>query len=138
MPRRSSPSGRPRSLRRPRHCSAALEPLSPRIRQTTGLSAGAAANALRALVEFDLLEESASRGRNAARRVRDPDRLLAKYADFAVNPAVSLTVGVAWRDFLEKLCEIGSRWDRAEIEWAATGAVAASVLAPCLTTVQLE
>ena len=105
------------------------------IRQTTGLSAGAAANARRALVEFDLLEKSASRGRNAARRVRDPDRLLAKYADFAVKPAISLTVGVAWRDFLEKLCEIGRQWDRAEIEWAATGAVAASVLAPYLTTV---
>ena len=105
------------------------------IRETTGLSTGAAANALRALVEFNLLEESASRGRNAARRVRDPDRLLAKYADFAAKPAISLTVGVAWRDFLEKLCDIGRQWDSAKIEWAATGTVAASVLAPYLTTV---
>lgn len=105
------------------------------IKETTGLSTGAATNALRTLVEFDLLEGSASRGRNAARRVRDPERLLAKYAAFAVKPTISLTVGVTWRDFLEKLCKIGRQWDRAKIEWAATGTVAASVLAPYLTTV---
>ena len=105
------------------------------IRETTGLSTGAATNALRTLVEFDLLEGSASRGRNAARRVGDPERLLAKYAEFAVKPTISLTVGVTWQDFLEKLCKIGRQWDRAKIEWAATGTVAASVLAPYLTTV---
>ncbi len=50
-------------------------------------------------------------------------------------PAVTLTVGVTCRDFAAGLCEIGRRWDDADIAWAATGAVAASMLAPYLATV---
>lgn len=107
------------------------------MREATGLSAGGAANALRTLVEFDLLEASASRGRNAARRVRDTDRLLAGYAAAAEKKetAVALVVGVIWRDFSERLSKIGGQWDRDNVQWAATGTVAASVLAPYLTTV---
>lgn len=107
------------------------------MREATGLSAGSTANALRTLVEFDLLETSANRGRNAARRVRDTDRLLAGYAAAAEKKetATALVVGVIWRDFLERLSEIGGQWDRANVQWAATGTVAASVLAPYLTAV---
>ena len=107
------------------------------MREATGLSAGGAANALRTLDDFDLLEASARRGRNAARRVRDTDRLLAEYAAAAEKreTAATLVVGIIWRDFLEGLSEIGRQWDRANVQWAATGTVAASVLAPYLTEV---
>ena len=105
------------------------------MQEATGLSSGSAANALRALAGLDLLSAGARRGRNAARRVHDPDRLLDEYAAAAAMPATALAVGVTWRDFAAGLCEIGRRWDDADIAWASTGAVAASMLAPYLATV---
>ena len=51
------------------------------------------------------------------------------------NPETVLSVGVTWREPTEILAEIGRRWDNAGISWAVTGIVAASVLAPYLTTV---
>ena len=105
------------------------------MREATGLSAGSATNALRSLAELDLLSAAARRGRNAARRVHDPDRLLDEYAAAASMPATALAIGVTWRDFAAGLRELGRRWDDAEIAWAATGTVAASMLAPYLATV---
>lgn len=103
----------------------------------TGLSTGSSSTALRALVELGFLAASVSRGPYSARWVRDPDRLLDGYAAAAEKKetATALVVGVIWRDFLERLSEIGGQWDRANVQWAATGTVAASVLAPYLTTV---
>jgi len=77
------------------------------------------------------------RGRGSARQVTDPDRLLDEYATAAtaMMSAIALTVGVTWRDPVAGLSEIGQRWERAGVAWVATGAVAASVLAPYLTTV---
>ena len=107
------------------------------MQEATGLSAGGATNALRTLADLGLLDAAARRGRNAARRVHDPDRLLDEYAaaTAAVMPAAALAVGVTWRDFVVELREIGRRWDNGNVAWAATGAVAAAVLAPHLATV---
>ena len=105
------------------------------MREATGLSAGSATYALKGLTKLGLLSAEASRGRNAARRVCDQDRLLDKYAIAANRSATSLTIGVIWRDFAVGLCEIGRQWDDAGIAWAATSTVAASVIAPYLTLV---
>ena len=105
------------------------------MREATGLSAGSATYALSGLTKLGLLSAEAPRGRNSARRVCDQDRLLDKYAAAAEMPTTFLAVGVTWQDIATGLCEIGRRWDDAGIAWAATGAVAASALAPYLTTV---
>ena len=107
------------------------------VQETSGLSAGSVTNALRTLTELGLLNAAARRGRNAARQIPDRDRLLDSYADAAtaLMPATALAVGVTWRDPVAGLNRVGEQWDRAGISWAATGTVAAAVLAPYLTTV---
>ena len=107
------------------------------VRQTTGLSAGGAANALRCLSDLGLLGASARRGRNSGRSVPDSDRLLDEYATAAaaLAPATALTVGVTWRDLEAGLSQTGHRWTETGIVWAATGSLAAMILAPYLTTV---
>ena len=107
------------------------------MQETTTLSAGSATNALRTLTDLELLDAKARRGPNAARRIPDQDRLLDAYANAAVAmmPASSLAVGMTWRDPVAGLDGIGQRWDEAGIPWAVTSAMAASVLAPYLTTV---
>jgi hypothetical protein len=107
------------------------------IRKATGLSSGSCTNALGMLTELRLLDAKARRGRGSARRLVNADGLLETYATAAVTlrPATSLTVGVTWRDHVAGLAELGRRWTLQGIEWAATGAVAAAVLAPLLTTV---
>lgn len=103
----------------------------------TGLSAGSCTQALRFLTDLGLLEARARRGPLSARQVADPDRLLEAYA-LAVEQApapIALQVGVTWRDPVAGLVETGRKWDKAKLAWAATGAAAASVLAPYLTTV---
>ena len=52
-----------------------------------------------------------------------------------MRPSLSLAVGVTWRDLVTGLAELGQRWTELEIDWAATGAAAAAVLAPLLTNV---
>ena len=103
----------------------------------TGLSNGSCTTALRVLTDFGLLEADAGRGRDSARRVADQDRLLDAYASAveAGPPSISLQVGVTWRDTIDGVVQTGAKWDKAKIVWAATGAVAATVIAPHLTTV---
>jgi hypothetical protein len=103
----------------------------------TRLSAGACTQALRFLTDLGLLEARARRGRFSARQVSDPDRLLEAYVS-AIERApasIGLQVGVTWRDPVAGLEEAGRVWDKAKLRWAATGAVAASVIAPYLTAV---
>jgi hypothetical protein len=109
----------------------------PSVRKATGLSSGSCTNALRMLTDLHLLEADARRGRASGRRVADADGLLDAYASAAVamKPATSLAVGVTWRDPVAGLAELGRRWSDLKIDWAATGAVAAAVRAPLLTTV---
>lgn len=107
------------------------------VKQATGLSSGSCTNALRFLAGLGLLESNAARGRDSARRVRDVDSLLDAYASAAQQrPAgAEIQVGVTWRDPVAGLAEAGSRWTGAGVSWAATGAVAATVLAPLMTNV---
>lgn len=102
-----------------------------------GLSNGSCTTALRVLTNFGLLDADAGRGRDSARRVVDIDRLLDVYASAveALPPPISLQCGVTWRDTIAGLTTTGERWERAKIAWASTGVVAATVIAPHLTTV---
>ena len=103
----------------------------------TRLSAGSCTQALRFLTDLGLLEARARRGRFSARQVSDPDRLLEAYAS-AVERApasIGLQVGVTWRDPVAGLGEAGRKWDKTKRRWAATGAAAASVMAPYPTAV---
>lgn len=107
------------------------------MQEQTGLSAGSCTNALKSLSDIGLITSDAARGRNSARRVDDPDRLLDAYAAAAeaMPPTPSLSVGVQWRDAVEGLAEVGRRWTSAGDDWAATGASASAVVAPLLTSV---
>jgi len=103
----------------------------------TSLSNGSCITALRVLTDLGLLEADAGRGRNSARRVADSDRLLDAYAAAveAMPASINLQLGVTWRDPVDGLLTIGQKWDKAKVVWASTGAVAAAVIAPYLTTV---
>jgi hypothetical protein len=46
-------------------------------------------------------------------------------------------VGVIWSDPIEGLRQTGAVWDRANTQWAATGAAAAAVLGPYQTLVTM-
>ena len=107
------------------------------MQEVTGLSAGGCTNALRTLTELGLLSAKAARGRNSMRQIPDADKLLDEYARAAESLAstTALTVGVLWRYPLAGVGEIGRLWDRAGVSWAVTGALAAEVLAPYLSTV---
>lgn len=105
--------------------------------KATGLSAGSCISALRVLTDFGLLEARADRGRESARRVADRRELLSAYAKAAraLRPSMSLRIGIAWRDSVAGLVEVGGEWDRRDVTWAATGGAAASVIAPHLSSV---
>ena len=114
-----------------------VKPTVSKTQSATGLSAGSCTNALRFLTDQDLLEAGAKRGRDSGRRIKDANELLVAYAAAteAQSPQPALQVGVTWRDTVAGLIEAGNRWNKADVAWAATGAVAASVIAPYLTTV---
>jgi len=104
---------------------------------TTGLSTGSCTNALRTLTDLGLLEAKSGRGRGSARQLVDPEGLLSSYASAveALREPISMQIGVTWRDPVAGLVATGHKWDKAKVVWASTGAAAASVLAPYLTTV---
>ncbi len=119
---------------------AVLCDVKPTISDTqaaTGLSTGSCTNALRFLSDQRLLEADAQRGRRSARRIADADKLLKAYATAveALPPPLELQVGVTWRDPVTGIVEAGKKWRKANVAWATTGAAAASVIAPYLTTV---
>lgn len=103
----------------------------------TGLSAASCTIALRTLTDLGLLTANARRGRESGRHLEDPDRLLDGYARAATAamPKASLTLGLPWRDPVGTVAEVGQKWSHRGIAWVATGALAASVLAPYLTSV---
>lgn len=105
--------------------------------EATGLSTGSCTNALRVLTDLGLLEAGAGRGRGSARQVADRRALLTAYASAAaaLRPTINLQVGVTWRDPVAGLVDISRQWERRNLAWAATGAAAASVIAPHLGTV---
>lgn len=107
------------------------------VQQATGLSIGSSTNALHTLGKLGLLHTSALRGRNSGRQIINPDELLAEYTAAAatLKPAATLAVGVTWQDPIVGLGKIGPLWGKKDIPWAATGTVAAAILAPYLTAV---
>lgn len=106
-------------------------------RRATQLSAGSCTRALRVLTELNLLTASAKRGRYAARQVEDANALLKAYVAAVADlpPPIHLQVGVTWRDPVSGVAALGKRWRDAGLRWAATGAVAAAVVAPHLTSI---
>jgi len=105
--------------------------------EVTGLSVGSCTNALRFLTERGLLFAAAQRGRRSGRRIRDFHALLRAYAAAvaAADPPMTIQVGVTWRDPVPGLANTAEHWTSHGRAWACTGAVAASVLAPHLTSV---
>jgi len=106
-------------------------------REATGLSSGSCTNALRFLTDEGLLAADARRGRDSGRRIADFNILLRSYASAvaAAGAALVVQVGVTWRDPVPGLEKAAGQWDTRGRAWACTGAVAASVLAPHLTSV---
>ena len=107
------------------------------VQEATGLSTGSCTHALKLLTKLALLTADAARGRASGRRVVDQRRLLEAYATAAAElpEAPALQVGVTWRDVITGLTAVGTLWNTEQVEWAATGAAAAAVLAPYLTSV---
>ncbi len=106
-------------------------------RETTGLSSGSCTNALRFLTDEELLTADAQRGRDSGRRIADFNILLRAYASAvaAAGPPLAVHVGVTWRDPVSGLAKVAERWNTQGRAWACTGAVAASLLAPHLTSI---
>ncbi len=104
----------------------------------TGLSTGTCASALRTLTDSGLLGASSARGRGSARHVIDTDTFLAAYVEEAavLSRPQSVQVGVTWQDAVEGLATCGRTWDVQGTAWAASGPVAAAVMAPLLTSVR--
>ncbi|MCY4610121.1 MAG: hypothetical protein OXC38_00165 [Gammaproteobacteria bacterium] len=109
------------------------------IQEATGLSIGSSSNALRTLVDLELLSSESRRGRNSARQMTDPERLMDEYAAAAASmtTTLQLAAGGVWHDLEEGLRKIDRLWKSAKVAWAATGAAAASVLAPYLTRISV-
>jgi hypothetical protein len=108
------------------------------IQEYTGLSVGSCVRGLRTLTELGLLTSSASRGRNSNRRIADVDMFLVAYRQAAEVQRAKLPVAhahVLWRDPLTFIRNATSAWDESGLAWAATGALAALVIAPHLTNV---
>lgn len=114
-----------------------VTPTTSAMHEATGLSVGSCVNALRLLTDLGLLAASAPRGRASARHVSDPERLLDAYTSAAPGLAddLRLEVGVTWRDLAAGVQSSARQWRAADVEYAATGALAAEALAPYLTTV---
>jgi hypothetical protein len=111
-------------------------PTVAEVERATGLSAGAATNALGALTQLGLLTSDAARGRGSAREIVDRRELLTAYADAAIGatPKLSIRVGVLG-DLVHELAALGTTWDSDGVAWAATGFAAAAALAPYITEV---
>ena len=107
------------------------------VREMTGYSVEATTRSLRFLEDHGHLESTARRGPKSARGVVDLNRLLEEYADAATEKRkpLSLSCGVSWNHPYVALQAIGERLDKNAIEWAVTGAMAASILAPFATNV---
>ncbi len=115
-----------------------VRPTVSAVEAATGLSTGSCTKALRFLTDQGLLDAKAPRGRDSARRILDPDKLLEEYAaaTSSVPSRFTLQLGVTWQDVVQGLTKTGRMWDRHGVQWAATGAAASLVLAPFLTGVR--
>lgn len=107
------------------------------VAQAADIATGSAAKALKFLELDGHLAGDVARGPGAARRLVDPDALLYAYAAAAerLRQPNAIKVGVLWRDPIAGVIQAGRLWDSAGINWAATSALSASVLAPIQTEI---
>jgi hypothetical protein len=114
-----------------------IKPTAEATAEATGHALSAAVTALKTLTELGLLEAKAGRGPRSGRRVPDPRRLLDEYARAASekHPKFELRCGLLWRDHLTEIRAVGEIWNAMGENWAATGALGASLIAPYLTEV---
>ncbi|MGN7779307.1 hypothetical protein ACTJJE_07280 [Mycolicibacterium sp. 22603] len=105
--------------------------------EATGLSMGSSAQALKFLEKSSHLSSDTARGPKSARLIVDRDALLDAYADAAakLRSPISIHTGVLWRDPVAGLANASRLWASAGIEWAATSAISASLLAPLQTEI---
>ncbi len=105
--------------------------------EATGLSMGSSAQALKFLEKGSYLSSDTARGPKSARLIVDRDALLDAYAEAAakLRSPISIHVGVLWPDPIAGLANTGRLWASAGIEWAATSALSASLLAPLQTEI---
>jgi hypothetical protein len=112
------------------------QPTVDGIEAATGLSRGLVARALSFFSHQGFLAASVARGPTSARRLVDADGLRQAYVEATRTfSAPELRVGVLWRDPLHGVTDLGRTWAEAGQHWAATGTLAAAVLAPLLTDV---
>ncbi|MFB4350770.1 type IV toxin-antitoxin system AbiEi family antitoxin [Microbacterium sp. CR_7] len=97
------------------------------------------AHAARVLRQFDeqgyTVKTGAERGSTATRELRDPGRMLSDWAgQYALqNRAPAAEFHVPWRDHTQTLSMFSS--SLSALDWALTGAAAADLIAPFLTSV---
>ena len=105
--------------------------------EATGISMGSTVTALKFLEKEGYLVSSAARGPGAARRIESRDELLDAYATAAerLRSPISIRVGGLWRDPTAGVVDVGQHLAAAGIDWAATSALSANVLAPLQTEV---
>lgn len=105
--------------------------------EATGISMGSAAEALKFLETNGHLSSAAARGPGSAREIIDRSALLDAYADAAerLRSPIALRVGVLWRHPIADTITFGQHMDANNIDWAATGALAATDLAPVQTEI---
>lgn len=115
----------------------AAAPTVSSVVEATGLSMGSSAQALKFLEKGGHLSSDTARGPRSARLIVDRDALLDAYAEAAarLRPPISIHTGVLWRDPIAGLARTGRLWESAGIEWAATSALSASLLAPLQTEI---
>lgn len=104
---------------------------------STGLAMSTAAGALKLLEREGHLTSDAARGRESGRRLSDRDALLDAYAAAAsrLRSPIAIHVGALWRDPVAGAIDAGRHWMRDGLEWAATSALSAAVLAPTQTEI---
>lgn len=101
--------------------------------EATGYSVSTATLALRTLGRWGHLSASANRGKLSGRQLVDRDRLLDDYAVAATAQRPVIRCGLLRSDPWSSLSRVGAKWDRADIPWAATGGLAAALIAPYLS-----
>jgi hypothetical protein len=114
-----------------------VRPTVQAISQDTGLSIGTTTKALSLLSREGFLRASDQRGPRSGRHLMSWDKLLDAYVA-AINQLPSphqLRLGVLARDPASEILRVARGWERSGRPWAATGALAASVMAPLFTQV---
>jgi len=100
----------------------------------TGVAVGTAGRVLSRWTASGLLSAPVARGRHSGRILADRHEFLEQYSTAVTGmPTVSLRAAVFWQHPADDLLEAAPLLDHSGIRWAATGPLAADVMAPYLT-----